>query len=138
MIPLSGFVYFDKEFIFEDGDVGEKLFVILCPSPCHKDCVLVARTTSQPKASEDYGCHSLNENGNVFFISPEDSGFDDPTWIQFDYVMMYMEDILKRWERKFELSIEQLKSLLQCGSESDLLSIWQKDALKEYSDMLKI
>lgn len=138
MIPLSGFVYFDRNFKFKDGGTGKKLFVVLCGSSRNEDNVLVARTTSRKKSARSYGCHFPTKYEAVFFIPETDGFFDSDTWIRFDYLMEYDQNILSRWIRKGEMSIQQTKDMLSCGSESYTISGWQKDDLKEHSDILRV
>lgn len=137
-LPLSGYIYFDKKFEFEDGTIGEKLFIVLCDSPKDKSNVLAARTTKQPKSEPVYGCHFPSRFETVFFVSKSDSDFDLDTWILFDYLVEYKSDILESWHLTGKLSIEQSKSLLLCGCQSDTIAGWQKEALKELGDLITI
>ncbi len=138
MTPLPGFVYFDKDFIFPDGDIKEKLFVVLRDSPKNEANVLVARTTSKSKSESSYGCHSPSKFETVFFVPQEDGIFHEDTWVLFDYLSEYDQDHLSRWKRIGVLNLQQTKDMLNCASESYTLAIWQKDALEDHASLIKI
>lgn len=59
-MALVGEIFFDKKFEFTDGEVGEKLFLIIYVD-LSKDIILVLKTTSQKKrylTVNSKGCHS--------------------------------------------------------------------------------
>ena len=91
-VALPGEVYFDPAFVFHDGQVGEKLFVVLCDSPLDPNAVVVARTTSVNKgeyvvgvesSGEMEGCHSGAFVPNYFLPAPQNK-FTKNTWLLFD------------------------------------------------------
>jgi len=76
-----GTILFHKKFQFTDGDVGEKLLIILNePDYKEEEPYLIARVTSQPKNKPtNYGCH---KNLSLFFIPVNKDFFSKDTWIQ--------------------------------------------------------
>ena len=138
MIPLPGFFYFDPNFIFHDGEIGRKLFVVLIDNIDDNNYVLVARTTTKPKSDRVYGCHTRTEWESVFFIPAIDGTFNEDTWVQFDYLKEYESAILERWTRKGELTLEQTKAMLICASDSYTLSLRIQETLKEHANLIHL
>lgn len=65
-MPQPGQVLHYRDFLFEDGSTGDKLFVILNDADIDSPC-LVLKTTSQPQRymGVSAGC---NPQRNVFFV----------------------------------------------------------------------
>ncbi len=113
---LSGYIYFDKNFQFDDGHVGEKLFIILADSCLDSDYVVVARLTSKQKSEAVEGCY-LNIYPPCYFMPESSCGLHKDSWIQFDYVTEYKSSILERWNRKTELTVAQTAAVVHCMSQ---------------------
>lgn len=78
-------IFHDPQFFFKDGEVGNKLFIVLALSIA-KDYV-VARTTSNPdRKSWTYGCHNSDPYPN-FFIPDKAKIFPENTWVCLDYLI---------------------------------------------------
>jgi hypothetical protein len=80
-MPSTGDVYFHKSFKFKDGEVGEKLFVVLNePDLGRNEPYLVVKTTSRfLKENLREGC---NPALGGFFLRSERDIFDLDTLIQ--------------------------------------------------------
>ena len=119
-MPSLGDIISYKNFVFSDGDIADKLFVVLNEDPC-----LVLKTTSKPhrynKASQ--GC---NENLKVFFAPISwQSCFKKDTYIQLPQI--------------FEISTHELLSGGALGSDTIkiLKSQISDDCLPELINCLK-
>lgn len=116
-MPKLGDVLFYKDFEFEDGGKGDKLFVVVC----YSDCCLVLKTTSNNrfyKNSKD-GC---NPSKRVYFI-PKDKNefFKIDTYIQLPQIFeISTKELLQGSFSKnvinydSALSEKCTKSILQC------------------------
>lgn len=84
-----GYVYFDPKFRYQDGNTGEKLFVVLCTSPLNESKVVVVRTTTgDRRGAKSYGCN-LDDRWQNFYLPDEAKVFSEPTWIMLDYAIEY-------------------------------------------------
>ena len=133
--PLPGYVYFDPNFEFLDGEQGKKLFVILCDSTLNDECVLVARTTSKPKTDITFGCYT-DTHPPCLCLPGCNNNFDGDTWIMLDYVLEYYRDTLEAMNKLTDLSFDHTKSLLGCSTTSMYLDKWQIDAIQGELDNL--
>jgi hypothetical protein len=91
-----GDVVFCEDFRFEDGDISDKLFVILAPAPDHK-VMLVLTTSQQHRRDLKDGCHPTT-NESYFTFNANRAVFDTTTWIVLTPRIMY--------ERGFQLKID--------------------------------
>ncbi|MBE0507713.1 MAG: hypothetical protein IBX50_13555 [Marinospirillum sp.] len=74
----AGDVYFDRAFQFHDGEIGEKLIVIL---GSEKSTTLVCKTTSQNYGKGiTYGCQNSDRIPN-FYLPLNSCYLKKPTWI---------------------------------------------------------
>ncbi|HNF57872.1 MAG TPA: hypothetical protein PLI49_26775 [Leptospiraceae bacterium] len=108
-MPLVGEIFFDKGFVFSDGEVGEKLFVIIYANP-NLDLYLVLKTTSQKKrypTVNSIGCHSKKL---VYFLpSTVYKALDRDTFIQLGEIFSYKQkDLLSG---KFSGRIKSIHTL---------------------------
>jgi hypothetical protein len=87
VIPLVGDVLFDEEFVFSDGAIGQKWFVILADVGDDTDNVYVARATSKPKSQKIEDCHG-DDFQPVYFLFAGET-FKEDTWIQFDQILIF-------------------------------------------------
>jgi hypothetical protein len=135
-----GAVFHDPDFVFQDGERGNKLFIVLAATG--KVCI-VARTTSKPSGkSRSYGCHHDDRFPN-FFIPREAGIFREDTWICLDYLVEFIQTEFEQKTtndniRKItELSRGLLLDLLQCAIDSDDVTENQERALQETLGQLK-
>lgn len=78
-MPKSGDVLFYKDFVFEDGIKGNKLFIVLC---AESYCLVLQTTSDKPGFYRGVreGC---NPKRKVFFIPKEkNEGFQLDTYVQ--------------------------------------------------------
>jgi hypothetical protein len=77
MVTL-GEVFHDANFVFQDGEQGNKLFIVLAIAD---NLMVVARTTSKSSGkSRSYGCHHDDRFPN-FYIPLESGIFDKDAWV---------------------------------------------------------
>ena len=91
---MKGDIYYHSKFPFHDGQIGEKLFVVL-NTPVKKEPYLVVKTTSQIKQENlIVGC---NQSHGVFYVPKDNnSPFHLPTVLQLIEVYEFSpEEFLK-------------------------------------------
>ena len=93
MSDVVGSIYFHKEFEFQDGTIGEKLFVIV-NSPSAQENYLVCKTTSREKPPYRLRRQGCDEKRNYFMFSSKDDWFKKNTWIQFDKIFEFTAERL--------------------------------------------
>lgn len=137
-----GQILHDPCFEFNDGEVGNKLIIVLGRC-CKADNYIVVRTTSKPdRKSWEYGCHN-NEPDPNFFIPVTLGLFPLDTWVCLDYltdldVVEFNKGLTNkdRFE-KGQLSINVLKNLLDCASRADDTTQYQSQILRDVLATLK-
>ena len=132
MDHLPGEVYFDPDFQFKDGEVGEKLFVVLCDSPWDTEVVTVAKTTSVHKPPHIYGNDSSNRTNGCsnaalqpnFYLSPKEGCFKLGTWILLEEVYEYQQTVFENgWRELFTLDMATTQQILNCAAGSEFIPI---------------
>lgn len=127
-----GEIYFHKRFRFKDGEVGEKLFVVLF-APDHKvksRYLICTTTTQQKKKSKNPGCQCQQA---LFFIPAGQEWFYEDTWIQLGSIYSYdaptvLNDcITKEMELKSQLKEKTFREIVNCIRISN-------DVEQEYQD----
>lgn len=130
-----GDVFHDPNFRFPDGEVGNKLLVILAISKSND--YIIARTTSKPRAhSWTYGCHNDSVEPN-FFIPKTLNLFHVDTWVCLDYLVDM--DSFEFDEKVGNGSIHKLiklptnifKAVIDCASRADDTSLMQEKVLRD-------
>lgn len=88
-----GMVLYWKQFVFENGDPADKLFIVL-GHPRNNACLTVKATSQQKWRHRDEGCHI--ENG-YFFVRGGDKErwFDCNTWIILEQPYLFRCDAIK-------------------------------------------
>lgn len=137
MIPIVGDVLFDKDFVFSDGQTGEKWFVILANVGDSTDNVYVARVTSNPKSDKIEGCHGDDFQPVYFLFSGKT--FKDDTWVQFDQVLIFdfsKASQIKRstWKKK-QLSMKTMNKILCCAAQSIHIDDYTEEALLKQAEI---
>lgn len=133
--PKFGFVYHDPNFPYQDGEAGNKLFVVLSLDVA--DNLIVARTTSRSdRKSWTYGCHNNDPYPN-FFI-PKDIGiFPDNTWVslnyltEFDQLQFDNKVAVGLIEKKNELPKRLMRELLECAAAAEGTTVAQERAIRD-------
>jgi len=133
--PLSGYVYFKKDFEFSNGEIGRKLFVVMCDSTLDDDYVLVARTTSQLKTPVEEACFN-NQHPPCFCYPVHATDFKKDTWIVFDYIVEIDKKFFENLDRKLDLTIRQTRDLLLCAADSEYIENWIRDAFRDQAALL--
>ena len=132
---VSGDVFHDPDFTFQDRQTGNKLFVLLGVS--RAGVCVVARTTSNPSSkSRGYGCHNGDRFPN-FFIPREAGLFREDTWINLDYLTEFdaagvarrlAEGRIRRLP--FRLTPGLLAELVHCALEAEGTTAAQAEVIQ--------
>jgi len=129
-----GAVLHDPQFIFKDGETGNKLFVILNDGSA--GFYVAVRTTSQAKdKGRSEGCH-LDDWQQNFFVPKAKSCFPKNTWICLDdfYEFNATELLQGRFSGRInpvgELPSIILQALIDCALHSDDISGLQAEAIQ--------
>lgn len=90
---IKGTVFHNNQFLFKDGEVGNKLLVLL-NTPSKNDPYLILKTTSQQisqgyKKSKSPGCQ---DKDGLFFIPANSNLFKLDTWVQFYEIYPFSPD----------------------------------------------
>lgn len=120
-----GDFFFDKNFQFQDGVIGEKLFIALARSVAGN--FVVARTTSNPqRKSFDAGCHNDAADPHFFIPKNENSPFNEHTWVMLDYLSEFdckdLETAVNRKNTIIRLGVLPnviLQGLMDCASRAE-------------------
>ena len=84
-MPSAGQILHHKNFVFQDGNTGNKYLIVLNTCDNDKTC-LVLKTTSQPKRYP-YATPGCNSCQGIFCIYQEcEQDFTKDTYVQLDYV----------------------------------------------------
>lgn len=114
-----GSIFFDEEFAFHDGEIGEKLFVVLGTVG---SISVVAKTTSQQHGRGTiFGCQPSDRFHN-FFLPPGSCLLRKTTWVCLDE--LYELNLSKMLQKAFEGKIKPV-----CTIDNPLLRLIQDCAL---------
>jgi hypothetical protein len=117
---IHGSVFFDTKFVFNDGETGEKLFVVLGSSGL---LYIVAKTTSRQNGRNvQYGCQPRDRFHN-FFLPKGCCYLSKNTWICLDeFYELKAQHVLKKsidGEIKPVCTLEKhLRALQDCALQS--------------------
>lgn len=131
-----GEFFFDPAFVFADGIVGEKLFIVLARSKA--DNFIVARTTSNPqRKSFQYGCHNDEPDPNFCIPKTASSPFNEHTWVNLDYLSEFDNheltnrvERLRNIQRLGSIPTDTLKAIMDCAARADDTLRYQSDAIR--------
>ena len=99
----KGSILFHKQFEYKNGDLGEKLIIVLNNPDPSREPYLVCRTTSQEKSKpKRFGC---NEELSLFFLPGSHDFFEKDTWIQLHDIFPFDASTLLKDRFDGELSI---------------------------------
>ena len=118
--PVTGAVFKDFRFAFEDGGGKPKYIVVLCTSVLDSQKVIAVRTTSNEDRKQRLPvCYQNVATLPVssFYIGKQDGIFPKETWILFDYVSEYDANGFRqsRFGHIGMLDIGVTKDLLACA-----------------------
>jgi hypothetical protein len=137
MIPLVGDVLYDDSYLFTDGQIGKKLFIILADVDDDTNNVYVARCTSKEKSPRVEMCH-LDGFEPTYFLEAGET-FPKDTWVQFDQVVIFSfdkaETLKKSFTKKKQLSMQTMHKILLCASQSQYIDGYAEAALIKQSDI---
>jgi hypothetical protein len=128
-----GAVFFDREFAFNDGQTGGKLFIVLGFSG---QTFVVAKTTSQQHGrGTQFGCQPKDRFHN-FYIPNGASYIKGSTWVCLDefYELNGGKMLQKRYDGKVrhicQIESELLKLIQDCALVSKDVSFFQEKAIR--------
>lgn len=103
----KGAILYHSSFEFKNGDIGEKLLIVLNDPDPAKEPYLLSRVTSQEKDKpKKFGC---NEDLSLFFLPAGHDFFKKDTWVQlYDVYPIEADSLLKD---RFGGELEQLGRL---------------------------
>jgi hypothetical protein len=136
---MAGTVFFDEQFLFEDGELGKKLFVILGSGSVDGNSVfLCVKTTSKGyRYKNDHGCQSNHRIPNFHIAKHACQFFSKPTWICLDsyYELAYAPFLKKHCDgimrRLGVLPTDITKCLLDCALMTDDITGKQCELVKQ-------
>jgi len=124
-----GSVFFDTAFVFNDGETGEKLFVVL---GAEKGTVVVAKTTSQAYGKGiNYGCQP-NDRFHNFFLPQNSCYLKKSTWVCLNefYELNQSELFQKKFSgivrHMFDISPAITREIQDCALQSEDISLRQE------------
>jgi hypothetical protein len=123
-----GTVLFHNRFRFIDGDIGEKLLIIL-NTPQDNQPYLACKTTSRCKYLITIeGCHS---DKSIYHIKANKDGFHCDTWVQLNEIFEFTQA-----ERLKAHLIDKVCAVTHCLSEPTIRAIlnciWKGDDASQY------
>lgn len=111
-------MFFHKNFEFKNGDIGEKLLVLLNTPQEKSELYLFCKTTSNPNRKPTRpGCHP---SISLFFIPEKKECFPRDTWLQlFDITPADAASVLQDYWQKYLIEKGRLtdlciKQLMNC------------------------
>lgn len=117
-MPIAGQVLYHRNFIFTDGDTGDKLVIVLNTGE-NTETSLVLKTTSQ-SARYSFVTPGCKSNKKVFCIFTDcEQDFPEDTYIQMDNIYpINVEQLLKNKQLSFvnhlsEICFTNLKRCLR-------------------------
>ncbi|MGO7260790.1 hypothetical protein ACC691_11720 [Rhizobium johnstonii] len=128
-----GSVFFDDLFQFKDGDIGEKLFVVL---GSNNATYVVAKTTSNGKwYSANHGCQPADRFHN-FHLSNKSCALKGATWVCLnEFYELNQNEVL---QKKFSGGIKPVcdlsnvitRAIQDCACESEDITTSQLSAIQ--------
>lgn len=129
-----GTVLFHKEFSFYDGEIGEKLIILLNTPPDMNTPYLFCKTTSNQRYHPlDEGCHPTK---NLFMLNIHPRGFKKKTCVQFHdlYLLNYKDMLSAKFDGKvtvqMELEASAINGIVNCVRKSEDTSNFHLALLK--------
>jgi len=132
-----GHILFHKKFEFKNGELGEKLIIILNNPDPSKEPYLVCRTTSQEKNKpRKFGC---NKELSLFYLPANHDFFEKDTWIQLYEIFPFNASSLLDDHFKGELEVIgklrelTIRQLINCVKKiKDIAAAHKKLILKDW------
>ncbi len=129
----KGTILYHTAFQFKDGQIGQKLLIVL-NTPQNNDPYLCCKTTSKQKYGLDKeGCHS---NKNIYVLNPIANCFPAKTWVQFHEIFefnnhTFLQDHFNgKLNIKGTLPTNTINAIINCIKKSDDISKYHLQLLK--------
>ena len=142
---IRGAIFHNPQFRFHDGEIGNKLLVLL-NTPSDKESCLFVKTTSQKKDKPStIGCFKHNYTG-LYFIQKGTQTFKKDTWVILfkPYEIRPCDVNLKNgWKKIGSLSANTMKQIIDClfthheDDISELHEVWLKPPITASIHKLK-
>lgn len=117
MAHIRGAVFHNPEFRFHDGEIGNKLLVLL-NTPAHGQSFLFAKTTSKKHDKPDkLGCFKHRLRGLFFIPQQVCNFFDNDTWlILSDYYEIQTENVClkSKWYPIGQINSKLMDQIIDC------------------------
>lgn len=137
---MEGSVFYDPNFPFHDGELGQKLFIVLNNGQ-DGSFLTVLTTSKQKRMSEVAGCHATDFPANYHF--PGGSEFPRDSWLLIDEIYEFdcyaVTQKIKQGLiiKKAPISSTALIDVLDCIVESDGISLLHQERLEAFRDSLR-
>ncbi len=137
----EGSVFYDPNFSFHDGEVGQKLFVLLNNGQ-DGSFLTVLSTSKQKRKSGTAGCHASDFPINYHF--PAGTEFPDNSWLLLDEIYEFAcFQLVQKVKQgliahKQPLSRPSLLNVLDCAIEGEDISLEHHDRLVVFRTALKL
>ena len=129
----KGTILFHEKFRFVDGELGEKLLIILNTPDPKVEPYLLCRVTSQGKNKPRiFGCQ---EDLSLFFLPANHDFFEKDTWIQlyeifpFDAAALIQDHFNKQLNVLGKLKDLTIRQLMNCIRKVKDISLRHKDMI---------
>lgn len=129
---VKGTIFHHKKFVFKDGDIGDKLLILL-NTPSENEPCLFAKTTS--KKRERPSTPGCIENLKLFFIPAGTAFFKDDTWIElYEIYEIPLDDVKNNPDFKIIGTCDNklINEIIDC-----LLLLNQNDITSYHKKLLK-
>jgi hypothetical protein len=130
-----GSILHDTNFKFTDGEIGNKLLIVL--NDGKESPYIIIKTTSKQKLKGiNQGCQ-LNDRPPNFFLPKGSCSFIKDTWVElsefFEFTLsdMFQKKLAGTIDHKNTLPEQILKDLLNCAVNSDDISEFQENILRK-------
>lgn len=131
----KGTIIYHRVFQFHNGEIGQKLLIILnTPNINKQEPYICCKTTSQQKYGIDKeGCHSQS---NIYVLNANSDWFKDKTWVQFhelyefDCKMFLKEHFNGNLEIKGKLKDVTKSAIINCIKRSEDISNYHLTLLR--------
>ena len=129
----KGTILFHEKFRFVDGELGEKLLIILNTPDPKVESYLLCRVTSQEKNKPKiFGCQ---EDLSLFFLPANHDFFEKDTWIQlyeifpFDAAALIQDHFNKQLNVLGKLKDLTIRQLMNCIRKVKDISLRHRDMI---------
>jgi len=79
-MTIRGTIFHNPKFEFHDGEIGNKLLLLLNTPDKNESCLFVKTTSKRKDKPPNVGCFKHNYTG-MFFLPKKTTSFPEDTWI---------------------------------------------------------